>query len=134
MHPTGIVVAVVVALVILSVYFSPPVLGGPWQRAVTAWTGQTPEQLNAGFPRRVALWLVTAIVNAVVLAWLLSRVGITDVGDAMVFAGGLWMAIGATFSAWPVIFQNQPPTIWILNNVAYLLIQLVSAAILVTVR
>ena len=130
MSIVGIVLSVVVAAVILTVYFAQPVLGGRWEAAVIRWTGQTHEQLNSGFPMRVGQWMVSAIVNAVVLAYLVSRLGITTPVDGAVLGAVAWLGFGTTFAFWPVVFQNQPRAIWIINSVAFLIIQVLAGAIL----
>ena len=130
----AVVVAVVVAAVILTVIYAPPVLGKTWADAVAGWTGQTPEQLSGDVPRRMALWLVTALVDAVVLAILMRDLAMTGVVDALWLGFLLWLGFGGTFSAWPVIFANQPTTIWLINNGAFLAMQLAMSVTLAIIR
>jgi hypothetical protein len=128
----GIVVSVVAATVVLTVYFAPPVLGRRWEAAVIAFTGQTHEQINSGFPLRVVQWMATAIVNAVVLAYLVDRLGIRSPADGVVLGAAAWLGFAVTFAYWPVAFQNQPRAIWAINSVAFLVIQVLMGAILGT--
>lgn len=95
-----------------------------------AWAGQTHEQINSRFPMRVAQWMVTAIVNAVVLAYLVDRLGISSPVDGIVLGAVVWLGFGATFAYWPVAFQNQPRAIWVINSIAFLVIQVLMGAIL----
>jgi hypothetical protein len=126
----SIVVAVAAAAVVLSIYYAPPVLGNAWSEAVRAWTGQTQEQLAGDVARRMGLWILSAVVNAIILAWLIDRHGIVDVSDGLVLGTAVWAGFGATFSGWPVFFANQPWKLWVINNAAFLIIQLLMAAII----
>jgi hypothetical protein len=101
-----------------------------WEASVIAWAGQTHEQINSRFPMRVARWMVTAIVNAVVLAYLVDRLGISSPVDGIVLGAVVWLGFGATFAYWPVAFQNQPRAIWVINSIAFLVIQVLMGAIL----
>lgn len=51
-------------------------------------------------------------------------------GDGLVLGAILWAGFGATFSGWQVFFANQPWMLWVINNVALLIIQLLMAGIL----
>lgn len=133
MNPIGIVAAVVAAAVVLTVYYAPPVMGNRWAAEIMAWTGQTQEQLSGDIPRRMGLWLLTAVINAVVLAYVMDRLAIASIGDALVLGAVVWAGFGATFAFWPVAFANQPWQVWVINSGAFLIIQLLMAGILAAI-
>lgn len=58
MEVLPIVVSVIGAAIVLSVYYAPPVLGDRWSAVLTDWTGQTREQLSSGLARRMGLWVM----------------------------------------------------------------------------
>jgi hypothetical protein len=130
MNWVAVVAAAVAAAVVLSIYYAPPVMGDRWSNAVTGWTGQTREQLSGKLAARMLMWTASALVNATVLAYLLDRFEIGTVAGAFSVAIIVWLGFGATFSAWPVFFSNQPWSIWVINNIAYLLLQVVMAAVI----
>jgi hypothetical protein len=133
MNIVGVVIAVVAAAVVLTLYYAPPVLGGRWAAAIMAWTGQSEARLSGDIPRRMGMWLVTAVVNAVVLAYLVDRLGITAVGDGVLLGAVVWAGFGTTFAFWPVAFANQPWQIWAINSGAFLIIQLLMGGILAAI-
>jgi hypothetical protein len=130
MNVLAIVIAVAAAAIVLSIYYAPPVLGNTWSAAVTGWTGQTQEHLAGDLPRRMGLWILSAVVNAILLSWLINRLGVTELSDGLTLGAAVWAGFGATFSGWPVFFANQPWLLWVINNAAFLIIQLLMAGIL----
>jgi hypothetical protein len=129
-NPFAIVGAVVAAAVVLSVYYAPPVLGTRWAGVVTTWTGQSRDDLADRVLARMGMWVISAAINVTVLAYLFDRVSVTGLGESIVLAVVLWLGFGATFSAWPVFFANQPWSLWLINNGAFLATQVVAAAVL----
>lgn len=130
MNWLAILAATVAAAVVLSIYYAPPVMGDRWAGAVMGWTGQTREQLSGKVAARMLMWTASALVNAIVLAYLLDRLEIATVAGAVSVALVVWLGFGATFSGWPVFFSNQPWSIWAINNIAFLLLQVVMAVVI----
>jgi hypothetical protein len=132
----AVLAASVAALVVGVVWYLPAVLGRPWANAVSRYTGQSAEALLA--PTNTApslgLWLLTAFVNAFILALLMRSLGTDTIGEALVLAVAAWAGFGLTFSSWPVLFGRQPSMVWFVNNGAFLLMQIVMAVILVVWR
>jgi hypothetical protein len=132
MNLVRIVVASLAGLVIGFVWYLPrePLFGLRWAGLVKRWTAQTDAELMANQGQKVAAWFVTALVNAFVLAYVLQQLAPIGVGSAILVGIVLWLGLGLTFSAWQVIFAKQPRAIWLINNGAFLLMQVVMAAIL----
>jgi len=68
------------------------------------------------------------------MAALFARLGVATAVDGVALGATLWLGLGVTFSAWPVIFANQPAAIWLINNGAFLIICVTSGAILGAIR
>lgn len=131
-----VLVAAVAAMAIGFIWYlpRPPFFGLRWGSLVKRWVGLTDEQMMANQGQRIVAWLATAIVNAFILAYFLDLLAPGGLLDGIVIGIVLWFGLGLTFSAWPVIFANQPLGVWAINNGAYLLMQVVMAAILTAWR
>jgi len=125
------VAAAVLGLVIGFVWYLPPVLGTQWAGLVSRYTGTPEGELMRPDPRPLVGWAVDMLLNALALALLARGVGAQGVGDALGLAVVGWLAFGATFSNWPVLFARQPVGLWAVNNGAFLLMQ-VGMALIVT--
>jgi hypothetical protein len=127
----AILVSALAALVIGFVWFAPPALGGVWARNVSRYAGIPENEVLAGsIVAPTAKWFLTMLVNAIVLALAVEAVGADSALDGVVLGIALWLGIGATLSTWPPIFARMPWQWWLLNNGAFLLMQVVMGAIL----
>jgi hypothetical protein len=126
----AVIGATIVAFVIAFVWYLPPVFGLRWATLIKGYTGLTDQALGAGLPRKVILWVIGFLVNAIVVALLVRALGIGSASDAILLGVLLWLGIGATFSSWPPIHANQPWGVYAINNGAFLLQQLAMAVIL----
>ena len=129
-------VSLLVAFVIGSVWFAPPVLGGFWARQVSRYAGIPKSEVRARSSKAGPLtrWLVTMAINAVVLALAVKAVGADSPTDGVVLGFTLWLGFGASFSSWPPILARMPWEWWLVNNGAFLLMQVAMGAILASWR
>ena len=126
--------ATVAATFVSAVCYLPPILGQRWGSLIKHWTRQSDADLSSNIPRRLGLWLLSYLVNAIFLTALLFAAKVGTVAGGIGIAIVAWIAMGLTFSAWPVIHANQPVGVWVMNNAVYLLAQMVMAAILVALK
>jgi hypothetical protein len=106
------------------VWFAPPALGRVWARNVSRYAGIPENEVMAGsIVAPTAKWLVTMLVNAIVLALAVEAVGADSALDGVVLGIALGLGIGATLSAWPSIFARMPWQWWLLNNGPFLLMR-----------
>ena len=75
-------------------------------------------------------WLTSIAINAIVLALAIELGGADSVWDGALLGLVLGIGLGATLNTWPVIFARMPRTWWMLNNGAFLAMQLAMGAIL----
>lgn len=124
--------SLVAALAIGLVWFAPSALGGFWARQVSRYTGIPEAEITAGAsqPPALAKWLVGIAITAAVLALAVEAVDADSAGDGAVLGLLLGGGFGATFSGWPPIFARMPWKWWLVNNGAFLLMQVVMGAIL----
>lgn len=134
LQPVPIVIATVAGFVALLVLYLPPLLGNPWTRQVRAYTGSTDDQLRATLPRGIGAWVIGTLVNAVVLEAVIVSLDTRGAVDGAIVGGMLWLGIAAPFSAWSVGFARQPVALWAINNVAFVVLQVVMGAILGAMR
>ena len=127
----AVLVAAIAALVVGFVYYLPPIMGLRWGNLIKAYAHLTDEDLN---PKNLlpilVKWLITAFINAYVLARLFAMTGTATLGTGIILAVIVWLGYGLTFSSWPVIFAKQPTGVWFINNGGFLLMQIVMAVVL----
>lgn len=125
-----VIVATIAAFVVAFIWYLPPTLGLRWGNLVKGYAGLSDAQLSANLPQKMLLWLLGFLVNALVLELLIRGLNINGVQDALLLGALVWLGFGATFSSWPAIHANQPWGIWLINNGAFLIMQLVMSVIL----
>jgi hypothetical protein len=132
----AVAVSLVVAFALGSVWFLPPVMGGFWARQVSRYAGIPEGEVTTGSAKARPLtnWLVSIAINAVVLALAVEAVGADSPGEGVVLGIALWLGLGASFSSWPPIFARMPWKWWLVNNGAFLLMQIGMGAILASWR
>jgi uncharacterized membrane protein AbrB (regulator of aidB expression) len=127
-------VAALAALIVGFIYYLPPVFGLRWGNQVKRYTGLADADLTPTKPsailRIMGLWLLTFLANGFVLAWLIRATGTLNVWDSILLAVIVGAGFGLTISSWPVIHARQPPALWLINAVSYLIAQVVMATIL----
>ena len=127
----AVVVAGIAALVVGVIWYLPPTFGARWAAFVKGYTGLSDADLMpANVPLTMGLWLLGFIVNAFALAVLLHGVGVNQLGTAILLGVIVWAGLGLTISSWPVIHAKQPPGLWLLNGMAFLVMQIVMVVIL----
>lgn len=125
-------VSLVIAFLIGAVYFLPRVMGGVWARQVFGYAGIPENETISGSsrPGPVAKWLASIAVNAVILALVVRAVGAESLGEGLVVGIVFWLGFGATSTSWPPIFARMPWKWWLVNNGAFLSMQVAMGAIL----
>lgn len=128
----AVAVALLVAFVIGAVYFLRSVVGGVWARQVFRYAGIPENETISGSsqPGAVAKWLASIAVNAVALALAVRAVGADSPGEGVVVGIVFWLGFGATSTSWPPTFTRMPWEWWLVNNGAFLLMQVAMGAIL----
>ena len=126
--------ATVAATVVSAICYLPPIFGQRWGTLIKQWTKQSDVDLSSHVPQRLLLWLLSYLVNATFLSALLFVAKVGTIAEGIGIAIVAWIAVGLTFSAWPVIHANQPVGVWVMNNAVYLLAQIVMATILIALK
>jgi hypothetical protein len=113
-------------------WFAPRSLGTIWARQVSRYTGIPTSEVAAAASRPPALgaWLTTIVVNAVGVALVIELGGARSAWDGALIGLALGVGLGATLNTWPLIFAGMPRTWWMLNNGAFLVMQVAMGAIL----
>ena len=126
----AVIVAAVVALVIGFAFYSPRTLGTRWMASL----GTSQAQLGNPGPAGMATGIVASLVNAWVLAVLAMNLGATKISDGMMLGVLCWLGFMATITAAQIAFEKRPWSLWILNNMHNLIVQIVMAAIVTVWR
>jgi hypothetical protein len=125
-------VSLVAAYAIGLAWFAPPALGRFWARHVSRYTGIPEGDITSAASQATPLakWLVAIAINAVVIALTVEAVDADSASDGVVLGLIVALGFGATFSSWPAIFARMPWQWWLVNNGAFLLMQVAMGAIL----
>ena len=126
----AVLVAALAAFALAAVWYSPPVFGLRWAALTKRYTGLSDAELASNLPRKMGLWFLGFLVNALVLASLLNLTGAAGLPNGISLAVLAWLGFGAVLSSWPAIHAHQPAGIWLMNCGLYLLQQIIMAAIL----
>jgi len=120
-----------VAAMVVGFLWYGPVLGKLWQKE----SGVTAAKIEAGkkeMPKTYGLMFIAALVQAYVLAMLISLAGATDMMSAATVAFWAWLGFVATVRLSDVLFEGKSTTLFGIN-VGYTLVTLiVMSAIIVT--
>jgi hypothetical protein len=127
----AVIVAGIAALAIGVVWYLPPTFGTRWAGFVKRYTGLSDADLMpSNIPLTMGLWLLGFIVNAFALAIIIRGMSVSNLVDGILLGVIVWAGLGLVISSWPVIHAKQPSGLWLLNGAAYLVMQIVMAAIL----
>lgn len=131
-----VLLAGIAALVVGVIWYMPPIMGKRWANYVNQYVGIPEGELLApGNPlRQIGSWLLTTLTNALIVAYLFQKAGIDNTTEAIGAALAVWLGVGLTFSSWPVIFARQSAGLWLVNNGAFLLMQLAIAVVLIVLQ
>jgi hypothetical protein len=115
--------ATILGLLIGMIYYSPFVLGKVWARQVKAYANLTDADLK---PRlaMVIKWLLMIFINAMIFEFFQSALHVESITGNIILAVIIWFGFAFTFSSWPVIFARQSRVLWLINNGAFLLMQI----------
>ena len=128
MHPNRVRLRAVVATGLLAficslVWYSPLLFGGVWMAHRGNAVSTTPAWTFVVAPLR-------EIAVALVLAHLIVRLAITDVGRAMRLAVALWLAFHAVGMAGAVLWDNMPWQLGLVHGGDWLMKAVIMAAML----
>ena len=126
----AVVVATVIAMVIGFAWYSPGVFGKRWM----GYLGTTQAQLGNPGPMGMAVGVVSALLNAWILAVLAMNLGGTTIGDAVMLGLLCWLGFMATITAAQISFEKKPWGLWAVNNGHNVIVQIVMAAIVTVWR
>jgi hypothetical protein len=128
--------AAIGALVVGFIWYLPPLFGTRWAALVKSYGKPFAEdpKLDPMKPANpftpMGIWLIGFLINAFVLALAIKLLSISTVGGAIGLAILVWLAFAATLSSWPAAFAKWPWGLWLINNGAYLVMQMVMVIIL----
>jgi len=80
-------------------------------------------------PRSLAIGLTVGLVNAWIIAVLALNLHASSIGDAILLGVLVWFGFGATFKAAQVAFEGRPWSVWGIQAVHDLVVEVVLAAI-----
>jgi hypothetical protein len=124
----AVVVAAIVAIILGFIWFSPQTLGSRW----TAYgLPATPARPGAS---AIVVGVVSALLNAWVLALLSLNLGGKTIGDGILLGVLVWLGFLATVTAAEYAFLNRPWSAWVINNIHHVVVQAVLAAIVTVWR
>ena len=118
----AILVAAIAAVAIGIVYYGVLGVGDRQSRMLGA------SAVRPG-PIQGATGLVVGLVNAWVIAVLSLSLGAASIVDAISLGALVWLGFGATFKAAQVAFERRPWTVWTLQGVHDLIVEIVVAVI-----
>jgi hypothetical protein len=88
----AVLVAAIVRMAVGFAWYSPPVLLKPWQ----ALTGITPEKMQAGLAKAMAVDILASLLMAFALANIIGASGITDWLNGALAGFWVWLGFMAT--------------------------------------
>ncbi len=122
----GVVAATIAAMVIGFVWYHPKVFGTTWAKL----TGKKIEDMKGAGPA-YAYMALSALVEAWVLAMLLTLTNALRFRDAWILGFWIWLGFVATSFASLSIFEGRPRNLYLLNVGFHLVSILVMGTVLV---
>jgi hypothetical protein len=118
----AIAVAAIIAVVIGVLYYGLLGVGDRQSRIL----GASPTRPG---PAQGATGLIVGLVNAWVIAILSLNLGAVSIGDAILLGALVWLGFGATFKAAQVAFERRPWSVWVLQAVHDVIVEVVMAVV-----
>jgi hypothetical protein len=120
----AVIASAIAAVVIGFLYYGASGLNKRWMTLAErpAIEGNPP-------PSQLAVGVLAALVNAWVLALLSLNLGGSTITDAVMLGVLVWLGFLATLSAATIAFEGRPWSLWVLNNVHHVIVQVVMAVI-----
>lgn len=111
----GVIVAALIPFLVGLVWYSSFTLGPLWERAHGYDDPQRMALIRASAVRNSLVSLVTYLVMALVLRFLLYRLAATDAASAVRLAAICWLGFAATIGLTSVLFALQPLSLWAID-------------------
>ncbi len=123
----GVVAATVAAMVLGFVWYHPKVFGTAWMKLI----GKKMEDLKAGAQTAYLFMAILAIVEAWVLAMLLTLTNALRFRDAWMLGFWIWLGFVATSFGSLIIFEGRPRNLYLINVGYHLVSILLMGTVLV---
>ncbi len=125
-HWLGLLLAVVAAMVIGTIWYAPPVFGKSWQKLV----GLKDKDMKAGAVKGYVVMIIMAIITAIVLQRFMIIADPQNAYQAVKLGVYIWLGFVFTYGVGGGVFEKRPPKLMAINLGNQLLTLAVMAAIL----
>ena len=111
----AVALAAIIPFLVRALWYSPYLLGRPWERAHGYDDPARMALLRASAPRNYLVSLVTYLILALVLRFFLYRLAASDTASALRVAALTWLGFAATIGLTSVLFALQPVSLWAID-------------------
>lgn len=126
----AVVAAAVVSMVVGAAWYSPLLFGKLWMKLSGMTEKQLAEAKKKGMAKSYAIAFLAVLVMSYVLAHFVDYLGATTIMAGVEAGFWLWLGFVATVLINSVLWEGKPFKLYLLNIAHYLVVLLVSGAIL----
>jgi len=127
--PVAVVVAGILAMVLGFIWYG-PLFGKKWMKL----SGKTMKDMEAAKGKMPALYFfgfIAALITAFILGVLISSLGVTQLGDALVVGVLVWLGFDVTLLLGGILWEGMSKELFVLNAAHQLVNLLVMSAVFV---
>jgi len=125
----AVLVAALVNMVVGSIWYSKALFSKQWMKL----TGRKMEDMSGG-GLGYGVTIISALVQAWILAHFVAYAGSTTVGDGLVTGFWLWLGFVAVTTAVNFVFEGRSWALWKINAGYFLVVLLINGALLAAWR
>lgn len=126
----AVLVSGVLGMIIGGLWYSPAVFGKMWMTL----SGLTPEKMEEckkkGMTKQYVLQLIAVLVMTSVLACIVRNAGAITLSSGLYVGFYTWLGFIAPVTLGSILWEGKPWKLWLINNAHYLIVLLISGAIL----
>ncbi len=125
----AVLVAGILNMVVGAIWYAPAVFGKTWMKELGMKPGAG---MSSSMGKAYGITFVGALVMAYVTAMVVGFSGAATIADGLVVGFWLWLGYAVTIPLNDVVFGKKTTTLYMLNVFYYLIVLLLSSAMLAT--
>ncbi len=129
-NPLAFILASAVPMVVGFIWYSPQVFGKAWMKAA-GLDKLSKKQINEGMGTTMGINILFALVTSYVLTHLLNFLQVTTIPMAIQASFWIWLGFIASTQVSDALF-NKRPTNFILINISYRLVTIITMSVVLT--
>ena len=126
----AILVVSIVSFIIGMLWYSPLLFGNVWVKLMGFNEEDIKKAKEKGMAKNMIVVFISVLVMTYVLAYLIDLLAYSDAGSGAILGFIIWLGFLATSMLGSVLWEGKPAALYLINTSHYLVVLVVSGAIL----